>query len=349
MRRRLRRGTVFARRVRSAIRVRSARAAPENPAASLGRPRRGRRHDRAAAADASAGRAGVRERTRREEGARRGDEEARRSRGRGSLAPRRARARAKLEVVGGVRRPGRSRARRGFLSRPRARRAARRRARRLLLGGSRATRGRPLTPRHVARGVLSPLRPGVLVVPALAQLDGVVQEHELALGEARGEESLRRQRGVVPELLAQSAPRALHEPRVGLGLQVMPGLAQGVGDVAGEAQEGVVQSREERHRVALPRRASVEVHGEADASQLALHLVQVSVDVPRAPAEKRVARGDQRAGRAGHRERSRGEARWRLRGRRPRRGRRRCCQRFSNRTRRTGSKVCWTSGANDAR
>ena len=232
----------------------------------------------------------------------------------------------------------RSRARRGFLSRPRARRgAARRRARApppRRLAPRRA--GRPLAPRHVARGVLSPLRPGVLVVPALAQLDGVVQEHELALGEARGEESLRRQRGVVPELLAQSAPRALHEPRVGLGLQVMPGLAQGVGDVAGEAKEGVVQSREERHRVALPRRASVEVHGEADASQLALHLVQVSVDVPRAPAEKRVARGDQRAGRAGHREKSRGEARWRLRGRRPRRGRRRCCQRFSNRTRRTG-------------
>ena len=341
MRRRLRRGTVFARRVRSAIRVRSARAAPENPAASLGRALGGdgastapppptRPPDEPASENGRGGEEGG------EEGAmrRRGEAEDEDRSRRGGLGL--GRNSKSSEACGG---PGAVAARRGFLSRPRARRGAARaaRARRLLLGGSRRdARDAPLAPRHVARGVLSPLRPGVLVVPALAQLDGVVQEHELALGEARGEESLRRQRGVVPELLAQSAPRALHEPRVGLGLQVMPGLAQGVGDVAGEAKEGVVQSREERHRVALPRRASVEVHGEADASQLALHLVQVSVDVPRAPAEKRVARGDQRAGRAGHREKSRGEARWRLRGRRPRRGRRRCCQRFSNRTRRTG-------------
>ena len=135
------------------------------------------------------------------------------------------------------------------------------------------------------RGLLGALPPGVFVVLALAQLDGVVQQHELPLREARREELRDGQRGVVPERLAQRAPRVLHEPRVALGLQVVPRVHQRGRDVPGEPEQGVVQRGQQRHGVALSRGAGVEIDGEPDAPQLALDAVEVAVQVTRPAPE----------------------------------------------------------------
>ena len=89
------------------------------------------------------------------------------------------------------------------------------------------------------------------------------------------------------EGLPQGLPRVLHEPRVALGLQVVPFVGQRPGDVPAEAQHGVVQRGKERHRGALFGAVLVKVDGEPDAAELAVDSREVTVEVARAPGPQR--------------------------------------------------------------
>ena len=129
--------------------------------------------------------------------------------------------------------------------------------------------------------------PGVLVVTTLAQLDGVGEQQELALREPGGEELGRRERGVVVKGLPQRLPRVLHEPRVALGLQVVPLVGQRSGDVPAEAQHRVVQRGKQGHGRSFPGAVLVEGDGEPDAPKLAVYAREVTAEVARATGPQR--------------------------------------------------------------